>query len=267
MKMIKNIFIQSLMFLSLLTMSAVNAADFDLQHKQWDQLLKKNVVTINSGSATQVDYLGMKEDHQQLKSYLQTLSDVSPSTFDAWSSSDRLAFLINAYNAWTVELILTKYPDLDSIKDLGSIFSSPWKKSFIPLLDKTLSLDDIEQDLIRGHFNEPRIHFAVNCASIGCPALRAEAYQSDTLEIQLEEAANLFLSDKSRNRLKGDELQISKIFDWYKADFEKQGTLAAFLVKYADTLNLNESQQQAVLSGDIEIEYLDYDWSLNDIPR
>jgi hypothetical protein len=259
------IFFSCLLLVCLFIVGTATAANFE--HQKWDQLLKNNVVNINQGSATQVNYSGMQQEREQLKEYLQTLSQVSTSTFNSWSSSERLAFLINAYNAWTVEFILTKYPDLESIKDLGSLFSSPWKKEFIPLLGKTISLDNIEQDLIRGNFDEARIHFAVNCASIGCPALRAEAYQSDTLEIQLEEAANLFLSDNSRNRLKGDELQISKIFDWYKADFEKQGNLASFLVKYADALNLNESQQQAVLSGDIEIEYLDYDWSLNDTPK
>ena len=91
--------------------------------------------------------------------------------------------MINAYNAWTVEFILTKYPDLDSIKDLGSFFNSPWDKEFIPLLGKTVSLNDIEHGLIRGsdRYNDPRIHFAVNCASIGCPALREEAYTGDKL--------------------------------------------------------------------------------------
>ncbi|WP_413698894.1 DUF547 domain-containing protein [Psychromonas sp. KJ10-10] len=207
----------------------------------------------------------MKQDQAQLKAYLTVLSNVSQSTFDGWSPSQQLAFLINAYNAWTVKLILTKYPDLESIKDLGSLFSSPWKKKFIPLLGKTLSLDDIEQDLIRGHFDEPRIHFAVNCASIGCPALRAEAYQSDKLDAQLEEATNLFLADASRNRINNDELQVSKIFDWYQSDFEKQQTLATFLVKYANALNLTDQQKEDVINGKIDIEFLDYNWSLNSV--
>lgn len=258
-----NKFIQCLSVLSLLLITHVNANAFE--HNQWDQLLKKNLVTLNSGSATQVNYAAMKRDQVELKSYLKAMSEVSVATFDSWLPSQQLAFLINAYNAWTVELILTKYPDLDSIKDLGSIFSSPWKKEFIPLLGKTLSLDDIEQDLIRGHFDEPRIHFAVNCASIGCPALRAEAYLSDKLDVQLEEATNLFLADSSRNRLKGNELQVSKIFDWYQSDFEKQQTLATFLVNYANALNLSEEQQQQVIDGKIEIEFLDYNWSLNSV--
>jgi hypothetical protein len=262
-KTFKGSVINCIVLLFLFATGTASATKF--QHQQWDQLLKKNVVNIESGRSTQVNYLGMKQDQAVLKQYLHTLSEVSTETFNKWSKPEQLAFLINAYNAWTVELILTKYPKLDSIKELGSLFRSPWKKEFILLLDETRSLDNIEQVLIRGNFKEPRIHFAVNCASIGCPALRAEAYQSDVLEMQLTEATNLFLSDSSRNRLKGDELQLSKIFKWYQDDFEQQQTLAQFLVKYAKALNLTEEQKQAVINGDIDIEYLDYDWSLNSI--
>ncbi|MFT6986971.1 MAG: hypothetical protein ACJAT7_002821 [Psychromonas sp.] len=261
MKIIKGLLVNCLFLLFFLSGASASAADF--QHKQWDQLLKKYVVNIQQGRATQVDYAGMKTDRVELKQYLAALSKVSDVTFQGWSESQRLAFLINGYNAWTVELILTEYPNLESIKDLGSLFSSPWKKDFIPLLGKTRSLDNIEQDLIRGNFKEPRIHFALNCASIGCPALRGEAYQSDLLEAQLSDAINLFLSDSSRNRLQGNELQISKIFKWYQDDFEQQQTLAQFLVKNGKALKLTEQQQQALLRGDIDIEYLDYNWSLN----
>ncbi|MFT6927835.1 MAG: hypothetical protein ACJAZP_003480 [Psychromonas sp.] len=263
MKIIKGLLVNGLFLLFLLSGASASAADF--QHQQWDQLLKKHVVNIHQGQATQVDYAGMKTDRVELKQYLADLSKVSDVTFQGWSESQRLAFLINAYNAWTVELILTEYPNLESIKDLGSLFSSPWKKDFIPLLGKTRSLDNIEQDLIRGNFKEPRIHFALNCASIGCPALRGEAYQSDLLEAQLSDAINLFLSDSSRNRLQGNELQISKIFKWYQNDFEQQQTLAQFLVKHGKALKLAEQQQQALLREDIDIEYLDYNWSLNRI--
>ena len=223
MKIIKGFLVNGLFLLFLLSGASASAADFE--HKQWDQLLKKHVVNILQGRATQVNYAGMKTDRVELKQYLAALTKVSDVTFQGWTESQRLAFLINAYNAWTVELILTEYPDIESIKDLGSLFSSPWKKDFIPLLGKTRSLDNIEQDLIRGNFKEPRIHFALNCASIGCPALRAEAYQSELLEAQLVDAIKLFLSDSSRNRVQGNELQISKIFKWYQDDFEQQQTL------------------------------------------
>ena len=157
-------------------------------HEGWNTLLNNHVVAINHGHSTEVDYAAIKAKHSELKTYLDSLSAVTQNEFDTWEKPKQLAFLINAYNAFTVELILTKYPNLKSIKDLGSFFSSPWSKEFVPLLGKTRSLDDIEHGLIRGSgkYNDPRIHFAVNCASIGCPALREEAYTADTLDAQLK---------------------------------------------------------------------------------
>lgn len=124
------------------------------------------------------------------------MSRVDQLEFDQWSTRQQLAFLINAYNAWTVELILEKWPDIDSIKDLGGIFSSPWRKEFISLLGEKRSLDNIEHDLIRGsgRYQDPRIHFAVNCASIGCPALRAEAYTGAKINQQLDQQ-NFYLTE------------------------------------------------------------------------
>lgn len=238
-------------------------------HQPWNELLSKNVLLIKQGKASQVDYFGMARNRDKLKAYLATLAAVPTKVFKSWSKDEQLAFLINAYNAWTVEFILTDYKNIESIKDLGSFLSSPWKKEFIPLLGETRSLDNIEQVLIREQFKEPRIHFALNCASIGCPALRAEAYIASNLQQQLESATNLFLSDQSRNRLEDDELQISKIFSWYEEDFElengQEQSLEQFLIKYSKALNLNEKQQQDLLSGEIDIEYLPYDWSLNRI--
>lgn len=147
----------------------LHAQGFD--HAPWQQLLERHVRVLGQGSITQVDYDGFAGDRTALQAYLQNLSAVTPAQFAAWPAAERLAWLLNAYNAWTVELILGRYPRLDSIKQLGSLLRSPWQRAFIPLLGRTRSLDDIEHNLIRGHFREPRIHFAVNCASIGCPAL------------------------------------------------------------------------------------------------
>jgi len=167
------------------SVSSVNALSTTVQttaqlnlHDNWNSLLNKHLISMNNGGTTEVDYAAFKHDQIKLQNYLEQLGKISRSEFDAWSKSKQLAFLINAYNAWTIELILTEYPDLKSIKDLGTLFKSPWDKEFIPLLGKTISLNDIEHGLIRGsdRYNEPRIHFAVNCASIGCPALRNEAY-------------------------------------------------------------------------------------------
>lgn len=244
-------------------------------HSTWNKLLQENVVAINNGHSTAVDYAAMKEDSSELQAYLNNLSRVTQSEFNGWEKSKQLAFLINAYNAWTVNLILTSYPDLASIKDLGSFFSSPWSKEFISLLGKTYSLDNVEHDLIRGAvdsqgkpvYNDPRIHFAVNCASIGCPALRAEAYISAKLEHQLEEQAVRFLSDTSRNYAKGNTLNLSSIFKWYGGDFE-QGykdahSLEEFMLTYANALNLTADQQSALSNDKMKISFLDYDWDLN----
>lgn len=248
--------------------STVQAVD----HQVWDDLLKRHVVVIDGGQITQADYAGFQSQRLDLKRYLEMLSAVSQAEFDSWSSDKQLVFLINAYNAWTVEFILTKYPDLNSIKDLGGFFSSPWKKAFIPLFGKEVSLDHIEHELIRGSglYNEPRIHFAVNCASIGCPALRNEAFTETLLEQQLEQQTQLFLQDKSRNRFDGNRLQVSEIFKWYREDFQQgwrnADSLAAFLALYADALGLDAEQQAKLQQGEIAIDYLDYDWQLNDTP-
>jgi len=260
------------LLLVLLTLSgAARAAEFD--HGAWDGLLKAHVVPITNGNATEVNYAGMANDRAKLKAYLAALTSVSRTSFDSWSKPEQLAFLINAYNAWTVELILTKYPKLESIKDLGSLLKSPWKKEFIPLLGKTLSLDNIEQDMIRGSgaYNEPRIHFAVNCASIGCPALRTEAFTGGKLAVQLDAATRGFLSDRSRNRLQDGELQVSSIFKWYREDFERgwQGykSLQQFFSDYATALGLSPTDVQKLQSKSLEIEFLDYDWRLNSVKK
>ncbi len=245
----------------------VQAAGFD--QSVWDGLLKKHVTVLRNGQATEVDYAGFAADRNQLKQYLASVSGVATAEFDRWDKSSQLAFLINAYNAFTVELVLTRYPDVKSIKDLGSLLRSPWKKSFIPLLGDTRSLDDIEHGLIRGsgRYAEPRIHFAVNCASIGCPALRPEAYAGERLESQLEDAARNFLADRTRNHLDGNTLRVSSIFKWYRSDFEKgwrgAGSLAGFFVLYRQPLGLDEGTAERLKTGAIGIDFLDYDWRLN----
>tara|TARA_R110002124_G_scaffold218551_4_gene384373 strand:- start:148 stop:948 length:801 start_codon:yes stop_codon:yes gene_type:complete len=242
-------------------------------HESWNTLLAQHVSPINEGHSTSVDYTGFLAQRSELKDYLKELEQISQSDFDQWTDNKKLAFLINAYNAWTVELILTEYPDLESIRDLGSFFRSPWEKSFIPLLGNTYSLDDIEHELIRGDnkYQEPRIHFAVNCASIGCPALREEAYEESKLDNQLEEQTQRFLSDKSRNYIQGKQLYLSSIFKWYKGDFEKDfrdaNSLESFLLLYPESLKLSENERTTLKNNDIEINFLDYDWQLNDVKK
>lgn len=250
------------------TMPAVVQTEQAL-HQQWQALVSQHVKPINHGSSSAVDYAAMQQQRTQLQSYLKQLSSISQSQFDAWDKASQLAFLINAYNAWTVELILTKYPDIESIKDLGGLFSSPWDKSIIPLLGKKRSLNDIEHKLIRGsdRYNDPRIHFAVNCASIGCPALLEEAYTGTKLEQQLDAQTKRFLADTSRNYAKGDTVYLSAIFKWYGDDFTQgfagADSVEAFLLLYPNALQLNAEQQAAAKKQQLDIDFLDYNWSLN----
>ncbi|MFA7555907.1 MAG: DUF547 domain-containing protein [Spongiibacteraceae bacterium] len=177
--------------------------------------------------------------------------------------------MINAYNAWTVELILTAWPDIQSIKELGSWLSSPWSKEFVSLLSKMRSLDDVEHNLIRGsgRYNDPRIHFAVNCASIGCPALRAEAYAGNKLDQQLDEQTTVFLSDRNRNRIENTTIKLSSIFKWYREDFEKGwkgfNHLEDFLLAHTEVIGISTSLVEKLKKGNANIEFLDYDWRLN----
>lgn len=249
------------------------AADFDQEHSAWDRLLKAHVQWINDGTASVVDYAGFKRDHEKLRAYLDRLSGVSMETFDSWTKDQRLAFLINAYNAFTVELILSKYPNLESIKDLGSLFSNPWKKEFFTLLGKKRNLDWIEHERIRkdGVYDDPRIHAAVNCASIGCPALRDEAFTAPKLDRQLEDQMRRFLKDRTRNRNNPDtgKLEVSKIFDWYGGDFSRgwmgYDSLKGFFAKYADLLADAPENVEKIKNQKADISFLDYDWKLNDV--
>ena len=238
-------------------------------HTAWDKLLRENITVINGGQVTQVDYDGFLDQRSELQEYLMNLSEIQKVDFDGWGEGKRLAFLINAYNAWTIELVLTRYPNLRSIRQIGLLPISAWRKDIVELFDTKYSLDEVEHGMIRaeGIYNEPRIHFAVNCAAIGCPALRPEAFVGEKLEEQLEESTKLFLADKTRNYSDGGKLYISSVFDWYGEDFEKgwQGinSVAQFLYLYAEELRLEEEMKEKLFTNQLELHYLKYDWNLN----
>jgi hypothetical protein len=248
------------------------AQAFDHGHAAWTALLRKHVVNLRGGQASQVRYAGFAADRAALKAYLDTLSAVGESVFAGWTKPQQMAFLINAYNAFTVELILTRWPKLESIKDLGSFLQSPWKPKWVPLLGGKVSLDDIEHEMLRarGRYDDPRVHFAVNCASIGCPALREEAFDALRLEAQLDEQTLRFMSDRSRNRYNAarGRLDVSKIFDWFGEDFRLGhrgiGSLPAFMARYADVLAEAPADRARLRASQAEIGFLDYDWKLND---
>lgn len=247
-------------------------AQFDTTHKAFDDLLKKHVVYISNGNASQVSYTGFANDRAALKGYLAAVSAVPESTYQAWSKPQQLAFLINTYNAYTIELILTKYPNVKSIRELGGTFTKPWGIKFFKLFGKDTTLDNVEHDMIRaeGVFNDPRIHVAVVCASIGCPMLRNEAFTAEKIDAQLEDGMKRFLSDRSRNRhnAESNKLEVSKIFDWYKKDFTKGykgfSSLEATLARYADYLSDSPTARAEIKAGRVAVSFLDYDWNLND---
>ena len=242
------------LILALLLWASGAAAAFDHAHTGWDALLKKHVVLLEERKVSRFAYAEAARERAALKAYLDSLSGVRQADFDGWSRQQQMAFLINAYNAFTVEKVLTRYPDIGSIWDFGKLFGNPFRERFFMLLGGAKSLDDLEHGILRTTYREPRIHFAVNCASVGCPMLREEAYVGARLEQQLEEQAQRFLSDRSRNRYRHGRLEVSKIFDWFKEDFEPRDR---YFMRYARLLGTppDASPPRA---------FLDYDWSLND---
>ena len=248
------------------------SAGFDHRHAAWDGLLRQHVVIAAGGNASALRYAALQTQRGALKGVLDAFSAVSPTAYDRWSAAQKLAFLINAYNAFTVELILTRYPDLKSIKDLGSFVQSPWKKKFFHLLGQERSLDEVEHEMIRapGVFDDPRIHVAVVCASIGCPMLRNEAFVAERLDAQLDDAMRRFLADRSRNRYDAGSgvLSVSKIFDWYRKDFERghkgYDSLQTLFARHAELLGTTPQAQAELRAGRYKLSFLDYDWALND---
>jgi hypothetical protein len=255
--------------------TSFSALGLDHTHKAWDELLKKHVKYVQGGNASRVDYAGLAKERAALKAVEDEYSKVARSEFDGWAKPQQQAFLINAYNVFTVEKILTRYPDIKSIRDFGSVFGNPWKDKFFKLFGEPAYLDMVEHEMLRkeGAYDDPRVHVAVVCASIGCPMLRNEAFTASGLESQLEDAMKRFLSDPTRNRYSAQskKLEISRIFDWYGKDFEKghkgfksvKGTMA----KYAEQLAGKPEDRAAVAGQQAEVAFLEYDWSLNDAAR
>ena len=237
------------LFMSCLLVAVFTFAQEAPSHQQWDKLLKKYVNT--SGM---VSYKGFQNDQAGLDAYLKTLSENPPQS--TWNENDQKAYWINAYNAYTVALILKNYP-VKSIKDIaGKIYkiNTPWDIKFINIGGKKYDLNNIEHGILRKKFDDPRIHFALVCASMSCPILRNEAYTSAKLNAQLEDAGKDFLNDKSKNRITANKAELSKYFSWYRGDFTKNSSLQSFINKYS----------AIQVTGDTKISYLDYDWNLNE---
>ena len=231
--------------------AAGEARAFDHSHSAFTSVLKQHV---RGGS---FDYEALKSDPKGIESYLGSLAAVKESEFNGWSEKQQIAFLANLYNAATLKLVVDHYP-VKSIKNIGGTFSSPWKQKVVDLFGSTTTLDHIEHGLLRVNYKEPRVHFAVNCASVGCPNLRSEAFQANRLDAQLDEQARVFLADKSRNRVEGNTLYLSPIFDWFAGDFTKNGTVEEFVAPY-----FSGADRKAIAAGGLKVKYTDYNWSLN----
>jgi hypothetical protein len=269
-------------WLLVLHAGASSAQGFDPAHAAWDALLKRYVVVVSGGKASQLDYAGMARDRTALKAYLETLARVSEPEFDGWTKPQRVAFLVNAYNAFTVEKVLTRYPDIRSIWDFGKIFGNPFRDEFFTLFGRRFTLDGIEHGLLRkpGAYDEPRVHYAVNCASVGCPMLREEAYVAGRLGAQLDEQERRFLSDRSRNRFNPQtgRLEVSRIFDWFKEDWSSGyrgydggtppiGSRTEYFARHAALLADDPRDRERIAARKADIGFLDYDWTLNDVQR
>jgi len=248
-----------------------HAQGFDHQYAAWDSMVRKHVKWLPDNKQSRVDYAGFAKERTELKKVLDTLSAVPKSEFDGWSREQRMAFLINAYNAFTVEVILTKWPDLKSIKELGLFNRGPWKNEFFTLLGAKRHLDWIEHEELRPKYAEPRVHGAVNCASIGCPALRPEAFTAGKLEAQLEDGMLRFMGDRTRNRVADGKVQVSMIFKWFKEDFEKGqkgfARVEDVFARYAAQLTDKPDEQAALKAKTLPVDHLEYDWSLNTLGR
>lgn len=220
-----------------------------VDHSLYGELLSKYV---NNGV---VDYEGFKNEEADLDKYLKILEDTNVGRL---SRDEQFAFYVNAYNGWTIKLILSAYPGIKSIKDLGNIFKSPWKKEIVRIDGKVLSLDDVEHKILREKFKDPRVHFAVNCASKSCPPLISEPYSGSKLDQQLDHSTRAFVNDPKSNYLKGNTLYVSKIFDWFPEDFDYD--IIGFFLQYGE----GEFKEELKAKRDqIKIKYLHYDWSLN----
>jgi len=220
------------------------------EHLIWAELLNKYV---KSGG---VDYAGFKSEEEKLDLYLKVLEDTDSKTL---SRDEQFAYYINAYNAWTIKLILSAYPGITSIKDLGTYFKSPWERKFVHIDGAEVSLDDIEHHILRPQFKDPRVHFAINCSAVSCPPLNSKPYLGSSLDRQLDQATRSFINDPTRYRLEDNSFYVSRIFKWFAKDFDDD--VVGFYLKYA---RHDLKKKLADKKDALKVRYLNYDWSLND---
>lgn len=227
-------------FICMLSFVAIQA-----QTSIFDSLLQKNV-----DKAGRVDYQSLKNNETLLDNYLAYIQNNEP-TKD-WSSNKKKAFWINTYNAYTIKIILNNYP-LKSIRDIKIDGKTAWKIPFVKVGQKRYTLDQIEHEILRKKFNDPRIHVGINCASVSCPRLWNFAFTEDNIASSLDNLMKEFINNTTRNKISKNNLEISEIFNWFSKDFMKNGTIINYLNTYA-AIKISEKAS---------IKYLTYDWSLN----
>ncbi len=231
---------------------AVAAAGPVVDHSSYDRLLKKYVT--DKGL---VNYKGFKADEKEFNQYLALLSKNPPAA--NWSKDEQMAYWINAYNAYTIRLILNYYP-VKSIKYIGSsiqipFVTTPWAAKFFSIGGEKMSLDNIEHGTLRKKYDDPRIHFALVCAALTCPRLRNEAYTAARLDDQLDDQGRDFLNNPAKNSISSGKAQLSKYFDWYKGDWTKDGqSVAKWVNRYSKTK----------IDEQIPVTFPDYNWMLNE---
>ncbi len=215
-------------------------------HAEWDALLKKHV-----SAAGKVNYKKFKTDVAKLDAYLKEIAADAPAS--SWTANEKKAYWINAYNAYTVKMILDHYP-IKSIKDIKIAGKDAWKHEWIKIGSETLSLSEIEDKKLREAFKDARIHFAINCASKSCPMLYNKAFTSSNVEAALVDLTTKFVNNAAQNKITAKSIQISELFNWYAVDFKTSGTVIDFLNKYS----------KVKIESGATIAYLKYDWNINE---
>jgi len=234
---------------ALITLFAASSARaFDHTHAKLNNVLKTYV-----NAEGMVNYGALEVNRSILDDYLSNTGAVKESEFNSWTRDQRLAFLINVYNAETLKLIIDHFP-VKSIKKIGGLFGQPWDLKSVTLFGKKTTLNTLEHNILRPKYKDPRVHFVIVCAAMGCPPLRNEAFIAENLDDQLNARGRFFLGQKNKNRVDGSTLYLSPIFDWFKEDFTTEGNLQNFVAPFLPTDIKNKK---------LNVKFTSYDWSLN----
>lgn len=239
----RTILLSAFLLFSAFNFSSPLKTSSPLDHSSWDALLRKYV----SASGV-VNYKGIRAEKAKLQAYLNTLSAGAPTSN---SRTEKMAFWINAYNAFTVKLILDNYPTTSITKLKGG---KPWDTKFVKIGSQTYSLNQIEHEILRKQYFDARLHFVLVCAAQSCPKLLNKAYTASNLYAEMDKQARYFINNSFKNKITASSARVSKLFDWYKEDFTKKGSLISFINKYSNVK----------LSTGAKVSYLEYDWALNE---